>query len=100
MAVAQCSPFVDPRLARPIFFSAYAIISSFQHDHCHHHDGSHLLLWVIFSVRHAGAALEIAIATPEPLFVAKIFLMQKLQRPYFCDCTLSEKLASRSLEAY
>jgi hypothetical protein len=55
-----------------LFFRPMRLLARFQYDCCHHYDGSHLLSWVIFPVRHAGAALEIAIATPEPLFVANI----------------------------
>jgi hypothetical protein len=37
---------------------------------------------------------------PGPLFVANIKLMLKLRRPYFGNRTLSEKLTSRSMEAF
>jgi hypothetical protein len=89
-------PFADPCLARPILFRPMRLSARFQHIYRRYHDCSHYAVLDHSFCTACSCALELQ-SPHQTLFSRSIFFL--MQRPYFGNRTLSEKLTSRSMEA-
>ena len=86
--------FADPRLARPLLFQPMRLSARFQRNYWRHHYHTNLLSWILLP----GAALEIAIVTPDHFSWPLPFLMQKPRRPVSAAVRLAKSLHSGAFQ--